>query len=234
MTETFDPDRGSPGKSARLSKRVALIEVCVFLFLIIPSMALSFFVVEPGRLDFSVVAGATIIQQLALLSLVIFFIWRNGEPLESIGLTARDVRQEIITGVWLFFPLVIGASLLEFFLRKIGLSAPEGPALQLVPQGIMQYLLAFSFLFVVAVSEEVIFRGYLVLRFSFLTGKTKLAALLSAAIFAIGHGYQGSVGVITVGAMGLAFVAVYLWRGSLTAPIVMHFLVNFTAIFLSR
>jgi uncharacterized protein len=233
MADTLDPD-WTPGETARLSKRVALTEVCVFLFLIVPSMALSFFVVEPGRLDFSVVAGATIIQHLALLSLVIYFIWRNAEPLESVGLTTKDLRQEIVAGVWLFFPLIIGASLLEFLLRKMGLSAPQGPALQLVPHGMMQYLLALVFLFVVAVSEEVIFRGYLMLRFGFLTSNTKLAAFLSAAIFAIGHGYQGSVGVITIGAMGLAFVTVYLWRRSLTAPIVMHFMVNFAAIFFSR
>lgn len=32
--------------------------------------------------------------------------------------------------------------------------------------------------------------------------------------FALGHGYEGSAGVVTVGVMGMVFALVYLWRGS--------------------
>ena len=51
--------------------------------------------------------------------------------------------------------------------------------------------------------------------------------VLTSLIFALGHGYQGPLGVIAVGAIGAAFAAVYLWRGSLVAPVVMHFIQNF-------
>jgi membrane protease YdiL (CAAX protease family) len=59
-----------------------------------------------------------------------------------------------------------------------------------------------------------------------------LAVLLASVIFAIGHGYEGSAGIATVGVMGVIFALVYLWRGSLVAPIVMHFLQDFLAIVL--
>jgi len=36
-----------------------------------------------------------------------------------------------------------------------------------------------------------------------------------------------------VGGMGLVFALVYLWRGSLVAPIVMHFLQDFIGIVLA-
>jgi membrane protease YdiL (CAAX protease family) len=49
-------------------------------------------------------------------------------------------------------------------------------------------------------------------------------------IFAVGHGYEGSAGVATVGVMGVLFAVVYLWRGSLVAPMVMHLLQDFLAI----
>jgi hypothetical protein len=39
-------------------------------------------------------------------------------------------------------------------------------------------------------------------------------------------------GVVTVGAMGLVFALVYMWRKSLVAPIVMHFLQDFIGIVL--
>jgi membrane protease YdiL (CAAX protease family) len=56
--------------------------------------------------------------------------------------------------------------------------------------------------------------------------------MVSSFIFALGHGYEGSAGVVTVGIMGMVFAMVYLWRGSLVAAIVMHFLQDFTGILL--
>jgi membrane protease YdiL (CAAX protease family) len=56
------------------------------------------------------------------------------------------------------------------------------------------------------------------------------AIVLSAFIFSIGHGYEGTAGVITVGVMGLAFALVYLWRRSLVAPMIMHCFVDFVSI----
>lgn len=56
------------------------------------------------------------------------------------------------------------------------------------------------------------------------------AAILSSIIFALGHGYEGAAGVATVGWMGMLFALVYLSRRSLVAPIVMHFLQDFTVI----
>src|SRR5256885_406395 len=49
-------------------------------------------------------------------------------------------------------------------------------------------------------------------------------------IFALGGGCEGGAGVITGGVVGLGFGLVRLWRGSLVAPVVMHFLQDFLAI----
>ena len=51
-------------------------------------------------------------------------------------------------------------------------------------------------------------------------------------IFSLGHGYEGSAGLVTAGVMGGVFAVIYLWRGSLVAPIVMHFLQDFLSIVL--
>jgi membrane protease YdiL (CAAX protease family) len=64
------------------------------------------------------------------------------------------------------------------------------------------------------------------------TASPAVAVVLSAAIFSLGHGYEGSAGVVTVGVMGLVFALVYLWRKSLVAPMVMHFLQDFIGIIL--
>jgi membrane protease YdiL (CAAX protease family) len=78
-----------------------------------------------------------------------------------------------------------------------------------------------------------IFRGYLIRRLQTATSSTAAAVLLSSVVFALGHGYEGSLGVVTVGVMGLIFSLVYLWRQSLVVPIVLHFLQDFLAIVLT-
>ena len=85
---------------------------------------------------------------------------------------------------------------------------------------------------VVAVAEETIFRGYLILRFTEVTGSFGWAVALSSVVFSLGHGYEGSAGLIAVGALGALYALVYLWRGSLAAPVTMHFLQNFVGLVL--
>jgi membrane protease YdiL (CAAX protease family) len=196
-------------------------------------MALSFFAVKQGSLSFVLVAFATILRDLALVSLILFFIWRNKEPLPWIGWTFKNLWKEIGLGIGLYIPFFFAAGLFESALRVAGLSVPSTPLPSfMAARGMAEFLLAIVLVAVVAPAEETIFRGYLILRLKAITGNPVAAALLSAAIFSLGHGYEGSAGVLTVGVMGLAFAFVYMWRRSLVAPIVMHFLQDFIGIVL--
>lgn len=210
-----------------------LVEVSVFLFLIVPSMILSFFVIKQGSLSFVLVAFSTITRDLALLGLILFFVWRNGEPVAHLGWTLKNIWKDIALGILLFIPFTFGAGLLESALRAAGLSVPATPLPSfLAARGISEFVLAFILVVVVALAEETIFRGYLILRFRVVTTSITAAVLLSSFIFSLGHGYEGSAGVITVGSMGVVFALIYIWRKSLVAPAVMHFLQDFIGIVL--
>jgi membrane protease YdiL (CAAX protease family) len=217
------------------TRKIQFIEVIVFLFLIMPSLVLSFFVVQQGSVNFPFVAVATIVRDLSLLSLICYFVWRNREGFQSLGWTLGQGWREIFFGVVLFLPVFYTASLLDDALRQIGFSAPTDAmsALENV-KGPGEIILAFLMVCVVAMAEETIFRGYLLLRFEKgLQMAPFTAALLSSVIFALGHGYEGTSGVITVGYIGLCFALVYQWRGSLVAPMIMHFLQDFAGIVLA-
>jgi membrane protease YdiL (CAAX protease family) len=141
--------------------------------------------------------------------------------------------RERVVGVVCFVPVFLGAMLLERVLLRAGLSGPATPLPSfLKEQGPTEALLATILVTVVALAEETIFRGYLLLRFLPILRSTTTSVLLSLAIFAVGHGYEGSAGLATVGVMGAVFALVYLWRGSLLAPIVMHFLQDILSIVL--
>jgi membrane protease YdiL (CAAX protease family) len=220
-----------PATGTELIKVVETREVAVFLFLIVPSMVLSFFAVKQGTLNFPLVAFATIFRDLAMVALVLFFLWRNGEPVSQIGWNVKNGWSEVVWGGILFIPLFISASLLEKGLQSLGFSVPATPSpFSTATSGPFDILLAFLLVAIVAFSEETIFRGYLILRFRNINDSPLRAVFFSSVIFSLGHGYEGSAGVITVGYLGLVFGLVYLWRRSLLAPMTIHFLQDFGSI----
>jgi membrane protease YdiL (CAAX protease family) len=214
-------------------QRRHLLEVLVFLFLIVPSLVTSFFASQAGSASFTLTAVATIFRDLALVSLILYFLWRNRESFRSLGWAWNRFWVDLVIGAVLFVPMTFGASYLDQALRNAGLSAPSTPLPGTAATGgVGQVVLGVILVVIVAISEETIFRGYLMLRFGGLTRSAFWAVVLSAFVFSLGHGYEGSSGVITVGVLGVVFALVYLWRGSLVAPMVMHFLQDFIGIVL--
>jgi membrane protease YdiL (CAAX protease family) len=74
----------------------------------------------------------------------------------------------------------------------------------------------------VGVYEEVVFRGFLLGRLRVLSGSRALAVLISAVLFAAGHGYQGTLGLVQTFAVGLVLGALAIARGSIWPTIVAH------------
>ncbi len=213
--------------------RGEVLEVSVFLFLILPSLVLSLFVVRGGGAGFTFTAVSVILRDLALVSLILYFLWRNREPLSRVGWSSRRVLADIGLGIILFPGVFFLVGAVEKAFQSAGLTLPENPRPSfLEATGAAQLLLASLLVVVVALSEETIFRGYLILRFAAITGSPALAAIISSLVFSLGHGYEGSAGMATVGVMGLILAAIYVWRGSLTAPMTIHFLQDFLGVVL--
>jgi membrane protease YdiL (CAAX protease family) len=214
-------------------RKEQLVELLVFLFLITPLLVFSFFMNAETVVSFNLTAWAVILRDLALASLVFFFLWRNGEAPDRIGWSFGHGWTDVGLGIVLFVPFSFLIAFLESALQGVGLSAPPAqlPSF-LAARDTLQLVLAGFLVTVVAFTEEIIFRGYLIRRLTAVTGSTTLAVFLSAVIFSLGHGYEGAAGVITVGTMGLLFALAYIWRGSLVIPIVLHFLQDFSGVVL--
>jgi membrane protease YdiL (CAAX protease family) len=213
------------------SRRAQLVEVVILLLLLAPSLVPIRTGLAVMNVNFVVLATSVMVRDLALLFLVLYFVWRNGEGLEALGWKFAGRGSDVVSGIVLYVPITIGASLLDQALRDLGLSAPSHPPSALIPgNGIAELLLAAVLVVIVALSEESIFRGFLLLRFQTLTGSTVAAVLISSVIFSLGHGYEGTAGVITVGVLGVFLALIYLWRQNLVAPMVIHFLQDFVSI----
>jgi uncharacterized protein len=216
------------GNARTLSRKAQALEVSVLLFLIVPSSILALFVVRQTSPGFVITAIAAILRDLAWASLVLFFVWRNAESVQAIGWTFKSWPRQVVLGV-LFFPFMfLGARLVAGLLLGMGFSGPNKVVLSgLSVRNWLEVPLAVLLVAVVAVTEETIFRGYLLLRLKALSGNEVFAVILSTLIFTMGHVYEGGAGLGAVALMGLIFAFVYLRTGSLVASVVMHFLQDF-------
>jgi membrane protease YdiL (CAAX protease family) len=209
------------------SRRLYRLETLVFLLVLLPWMGFALAGASPERLDFALVAVVIMLHDLALTALALYLVWRGGEGLGAIGWSGRKAGREALLGVALFVPLFAAVALIQVLLRAAGCAEPSPPPAFLLPDTAEERALALLFLPVVAVAEETVFRGYLLHRLCQASGSRAVAVVLSTVIFAFGHTYQGALGTVAVALIGAAFALVFLWRWSLVAPVVMHFIQNF-------
>jgi len=102
-------------------------------------------------------------------------------------------------------------------------------ALKVFPQDNLERLIFFALVSTVAVCEELIYRGFVQYVFESLSGGMVIAGIIgSAAMFGLAHLYQGRKGLFTTAFLGLLFSTIRAWTGSLLAPLIAHFVADFT------
>jgi len=201
------------------------LELAIFLLLLVPPIIVGWFT-GTATLSFAMSSVATILHDLGLTALAMYFVWTSGQPLSAMGVTRRHVGREIALGAALYVPMLFVLLCVQIVLRAFGVGSISLPEAML-PRSSSELVLATALVAVVAFAEEVVFRGYLLLRLRELIGNTPAAVACMTLVFASGHLYEGVAGVVGVTVLGLVFALVYLWRRSLVAPIVLHFLQDF-------
>jgi membrane protease YdiL (CAAX protease family) len=171
----------------------------------------------------SLVGGALGIGTIALL-------WTTGTRPATLGLSAPTV-EEAALGLGLGLLLWGGVELLEVALDDWAfVFAPGTAAVQTVrspDRGAEWVVLLGGVLPVVAVGEELLFRGALV-------GATAgawsvpvaLAVVASALAFGLYHRWQGRVGAAVVAAVGGVLAVGFVISGSLVVPAVAHYVLD--------
>jgi len=115
------------------------------------------------------------------------------------------------------------------FLNRIARSVKRRPSLQrklsttpeLLPRTTQELRLYLFMSLCAGICEEILFRGYLIWYLSIIFN-TSMAVVLSSLIFGIGHAYQGLKGIFIITPIGLIFAMLFLWSGSIWAPVILH------------
>src|SRR5262249_48491322 len=91
--------------SPRRGSRREQLELGGFLLLIVPPIVLAS-MSDMSRHAFAITTVATILHDVALTALILFFVWNAGEPFAAIGWTTRRMGREIALGVVLYLPML--------------------------------------------------------------------------------------------------------------------------------
>ena len=212
--------------------------IAFFLVFIGVAIAPAFFRRDPGAAADSLVkltkpawgisAGAL---QLLVLWIAIALTRKAGRTTASLGWTRGHLAAEIALGVAAFAAfyftqsLWVGPLLSGFPKEQLALPVLDRPS-AVLSWGV--------FTASVALMEEGVLRGY---GYGVLNAYLKqpwISAVLVSGLFGVAHLYQGWGPVVALAIFGFYLNALLIWRRSLVAPILVHFLNDFLAPLLAR
>jgi membrane protease YdiL (CAAX protease family) len=137
-----------------------------------------------------------------------------------------------VSTLTLFYGLLAGLAIIALMATVFALIRHTGISTHQVA-GVMTKLLALPLAWRIAlvitagVAEEFLYRGYALERLTTLTGNLPVAAMISLAIFALGHlAVWGWIEVANALVGGLALTCLYLWRRNLPLNIMAHMVVD--------
>ena len=170
----------------------------------------------------------SVAQQGLLVGVVLLYARLAAVPWHALGLAAPYSWAD--TGVLLIgFLMAIGLSIALFrwtgdrFLRRLLKMAGA-----LIPAMAKERVWFAGVSLGAAISEEVLFRGFLLWYLSFFFPQLNRVQLivLSSLLFGFCHVYQGWMGIVGTGVMGAVFAWLYLSTRSLLLPMAIHALVD--------
>ena len=173
----------------------------------------------------------TMLVQLLVLLIVAIAVRSERSGPADVGLR-RFSRWTILQAVGFF---LLANAILLFLQTLIATEAPDSftQISSLLPNRWYERILWVGLCGIVAVSEEVTFRGYILTRMTQLArGRLWVGVLLSTVAFASGHLYQGMGGFVLIFVYGLMFCGLCLYTGSLYPAIFAHFLQDIMVLFL--
>lgn len=96
---------------------------------------------------------------------------------------------------------------------------------ELLPHTLVELRLFIALSVTAGVAEEILFRGYLIWYLNQF-GNMAFSVLVSSILFAIAHAYQGAKATIVIFPIGLLLALLYVYSGSLLAPMMLHAAIN--------
>lgn len=172
-----------------------------------------------------------VIEQI-LMTVVVVLLLRGGVSAASLGLVAPQ------SWAWNIAVFIVVIGLLAWSSLRLRPRADEirekvkDSLGTLLPRSHQERFWFGAISFGAGVSEELVFRGFLLYYLSLYLPhlNTLERVLLISLSFGLAHIYQGRVGAIAAGTLGVVFAGIYLVTGSLLLPMALHAVVDARAL----
>lgn len=115
--------------------------------------------------------------------------------------------------------LTLGTILQQLLVRFEPSSAPLR---SMVPQNLLEATAYLTAALTAGFVEEFVFRGYLQMQLTAMSGSVAIGSTLQILLFVQGHYFQGILRLIPVAVFGLLFTLLALWRKSLRPGMIAH------------
>ena len=163
---------------------------------------------------------------LVLLGAVIY----TAIPADALGIefSVSYLEQGLVLGAVFGLVLYVANELSAAAATRFGFEHDEQLRELLAPESKRGWLaLLVIVLPIIAIFEELLFRAALIGVLSAGFGISPwLLAVVSSVAFALGHGMQGSVGIVVTGVLGFVLAGIFILTGSFLVVVVAHYLIN--------
>ncbi len=170
------------------------------------------------------------LSQGVFLLLLVGAAWYARIPLVALGVTIppENGLSVLAIGVALGIGLALVNELGSLGANAAGIETPDELRAALAPDSTAGwFVLLCVVLPTIAIFEEFLFRAALIGALSAgFTISPWLLALFSSVAFALGHGAQGTVGMVATGGLGFVLASAFIVTGSLLVVVLAHYLVN--------
>lgn len=171
------------------------------------------------------------LSQGLFLVLLLGGAWYSRIPPAALGLARLPTSTGVpalAAGVALGVGLYLVNELGSLGADAVGIETPEDLRESLAPDSPVGWVALLGVVLpTIAIFEELLFRAALVGAFSAgFAVSPWLLALFSSLAFALGHGAQGTIGMVVTGGLGFVLAGTFIVTGSLLVVVVAHYLVN--------
>ena len=165
----------------------------------------------------------TILSEWVMFALVVLGVAFAHSPLTTVlGEHWRSIRHALRDiGIGVGYS-IISALLLSVFGSVLHNADTDRAIRFLLPHGGLEMALWVVLSVTAGICEEAVYRGYLQRQFMALTSNAPAGILLSAAMFALAHAYQGWRGAIVIAMDGALLGTLAHWRKSVRPGIIAH------------
>lgn len=143
-----------------------------------------------------------------MVGLLLFYIIpREKLTLDSIGLHNRDWKKSLMLAAVVFVVCIAAMLVCVEFSKLVGWKFGESKSFDLLSKPVIAFITIRA-----GVAEEIFMRGFLLERFTAITGKKWMAFLLSTIPFGLLHYPQGYAGILISTVAGGLFALFYFWK----------------------